>query len=498
MSHDFEPAVNASDPTLGRQADRGSVLPMVLVLTVVGSIIVVALQTFAVTLFRVQPELAERDDTFQSARSAMEMAIVFQRDAGPGQCYTDTEPASFSLNGHTATVSCSPAGNYFGTARNQLGLITTSTDPATALTGPAVSAVSGEIYVSGADPAITQPWYERVGEDPEADGSHVYPTLPPVPAYVRGTVNPPQIGGCSLYFPGRYLGPLVLGPGDHYFASGVYLFNHQVTVESGAEVVVGQGPIGGCAGGDAPAAGASSSPSSPAVSGRGATFLFGGAGRLDIQPNARFEMNRRVSDASTRGTDGVSIRTINFGPAPPPAVPDPSAPIIPADVVFLDSTFAVENPSCDASLSTDQCLQDVANHSVVAIPGAPPAAYVPSALADPAVRIDQSSGSAATNAVIIDGMILTPNADVVIDGGVNPDHLLRVSGGIVAESVQLNHVNPSSGYLVGVIDQAVQRRFRLAVQLTAASGARARSDAVLDVNANGQYAINAWSVDASS
>ncbi len=160
---------------------------MVLAMMVVGSVIVVALLNFAVTLFRTQPRLAERDDTFLSARSAMEMAIVFQRDSGPGGCYTDVQPATFEINGHTATVSCSPAGNYYGTARNQLGIITTGMDPATALTGPAKGQVQGAVFVAGADPANPTPWYALVGEDPEGDGSHRYPSLPPVPTFVRGT-----------------------------------------------------------------------------------------------------------------------------------------------------------------------------------------------------------------------------------------------------------------------------------------------------------------------
>ena len=174
--------------------DRGSVLPMVLVLTVVGSIIVVALLNFAVVLFRTQPKLAERDDAFMNARSAMEMAIVFQRAEGPASCFTATQPSTFSINGATASASCSTAGGYYGTARNKLGAITASADPVGALMGPGAAQIVGDVFVSGADPAETRQWFDLVGDDPEGDGTHEYPTLPPLPGAPRGSIDPPQLG----------------------------------------------------------------------------------------------------------------------------------------------------------------------------------------------------------------------------------------------------------------------------------------------------------------
>ncbi len=526
--HGCRAATTINSGTDSGTADRGSVLPMVLVLTVVGSLIVVALLNFAVVLFRTQPKLAERDDAFMNARSAMEMAIVLQRAEGPDDCFTATQSSTFSINGSDAAVSCSAIGNYYGTARNQLGVITTSSDPLAALTGAAAAQVIGDVFISGADPADTRQWFDLVGDDSEGDGTHVYPTLPPLPGSLRGSIEPPRLGSCSLYFPGRYTQPLVLPAGNHYFTSGVYYFEDVVTLQPGADAVAGQGPVGGCAGGDAPAAGSSSAPSSSGITGFGTTFLFGANGRL-IVDNAALHMNRRVSDASTRGTDGVAIRSINFGRAEVAAVPEvpavPGTPLIPADpaavpptpeipevpeipavpalpglsaipgdIVFISGSYSVDNPSCNAALATDRCLQAVADHS----PGGT-TAYANSVLmpdpAVPLVLVDQQSSTAATNAVVLDGMVLAPNGSVVFDGGTNADHALRISGGIIADSIMLGHQNPSSSYLIGVIDQAIQRRFSLVVNVTGSGSGRAVSRAVLDVNADGNYAINAWSVD---
>ena len=106
--------------------DEGSVLPMILALMVVGSLAVVALLTFATTLYSNRPPIEVRDRTFWTAKSAMSMAMTLQRENGPDGCYQTTD--SFSLNGYTADVTCTPTGNYFGTGRGRFAVITTSND----------------------------------------------------------------------------------------------------------------------------------------------------------------------------------------------------------------------------------------------------------------------------------------------------------------------------------------------------------------------------------
>ncbi len=478
----------------GGDKDRGSVLPMVLVLSAVGAITVAALLSFAIALFKTQPKLAERDDTFHSARSAMEMAIVLQRAQGPDACFTNTAPSTLAINSMTASVSCSTAGGYFGTAQNRLGVITTSPDAATAYTGAGTANAQGEVFVTGQDPADSRLWPDLVGPDPEHNGTHHYPTLPPVPAYVRGTVNPASIGNCKLLFPGRYIEPVVLDDGRYYLSSGVYYFEESVTITGGASVVAGQGRFEGCAGGDAIAAGHRAAPTNPTITGRGATFLLGNDARLVVD-GARLTMNRRVSDATTRGTDGVSIRTINFGTDPA----DPAGalmPTIPADVVYVGPTYAADNSSCDASVSTEFCLQGVADHEIVLSVGATASRYTSSTLtsADSALSISQPAG-AASNGVEIDGMILTPNAGLVVADDADAAHQVRILGSVVAATVELG-AKPGADYVVGIVDQAIQQRFSMNVEVTSPSGVSATSHAVVDVHLNGQYAINAWSVDA--
>ncbi len=109
--------------------DHGSVLTMILALMVVGSLAVLSLLTFATTLFTNRPPIEVRDQTFWSAKSAMSMAMTLQREHGPDGCYQATD--SFTLNGFTANVTCTPTGQYFGTGRGRFAVITTSNDPTT-------------------------------------------------------------------------------------------------------------------------------------------------------------------------------------------------------------------------------------------------------------------------------------------------------------------------------------------------------------------------------
>ena len=144
-----DPALRIAD---SQRRDEGSVLPMILALMVVGSLSVVALLTFATTLFINRPPIEERDRTFWTAKSAMSMAMTLQREYGPDGCYPG--PYAFSLNGFTANVTCTPTANYFGTGRGRFAVITTSNDvEATQLTGSgagaAIKPIVGDVLVNG-------------------------------------------------------------------------------------------------------------------------------------------------------------------------------------------------------------------------------------------------------------------------------------------------------------------------------------------------------------
>ncbi len=553
-----------------KQRDEGSVLPMILALMVVGSLGVVALLTFATTLFINRPPIEVRDQTFWSAKSAMSMAMTLQREHGPDGCYPG--PYAFTLNGFTADVTCTPTGNYFGTGRGRFALITTSNDfeaeqLAGSGTGAAVKPIVGDVLLNGgsfsaagadigvqasttgvladvltsnytsaatptaryndptvaptvppapvatdcANPAIAptmafpgpgtawtptcqaQPWWELAG-DLNSASTYDYPELPPLPAYLRPSVPQATVGACNVYFPGRYPDALTLGAGEHFFPSGVYYFENPVTLAPGARVVAGEGRWSGCTF-DAEAAFAPTAPSFHAITGKGATFVLGGNASIDSN-NASLRINRRVSDSTSRGTETVAIRSVNFG-----AAPTAPAPVeIPDDIVYLADAYDPANSACNATLSTFTCLQRAADHSVQPTASAPTATYTASTLtpSDTIISIDQSSGTASSNQFVTDGYVFVPNSKISFSGGTNADYRLRVSAGIVASSAEFAYgVLPSnaSNWFVGVLDEPIQRQLELFARVTAPNGQRTESRAIMEVNIDESYAINGWTVD---
>ena len=145
------------------------------------------------------------------------------------------------------------------------------------------------------------------------------PDLPRLPGTVRTNVpfDMPAAFGCKVYFPGRYSTPLSI-TGTVYFASGVYYFDKPVTVSGNANVVVGYGleelPNPDCSDDIQVAANVIGNPGTFEINGGGATWVFGGDGRLVIDDTAtttslRVRFNQRYADADRGGR--VSIMTVN-------------------------------------------------------------------------------------------------------------------------------------------------------------------------------------------
>ncbi|CAB4592541.1 unannotated protein [freshwater metagenome] len=269
---------------------------------------------------------------------------------------------------------------------------------------------------------------------------------------------------------------MTLTGGTHYFASGVYYFERPIVVSGGAQVVFGEGLHSGCAV-DAQAAYASTAPKSHEITGKGATILLGDVATLTVQDSS-VRVNRRVSTASTRGSEGVSIRTVNFGQSNVSVT-------IPADTVLL----------------ADGSTSPVATHSIVPIANSSPVSYRSSTLAPTstwAVDVRLSGSNASSNRFIADGYVFVPNAGVRVTGS-SSAYALSTTGGVVA--MRLEHsmsTAPSvaGNYATGIVSETIQRRVRLSVTEDSDSGGNgAVSTAVLEVHSDRSYAINSWVID---
>ena len=467
--------MSSTAPRTGRggDPDEGAALILVLVLMVVGSLIVGGILRYTMAILDTRPALHEQNAAAEAVKSVTRMAITLQRDIGPSDCFAAS--AGYTMNGVTVTATCSTVSSY-STGRGRIGAVSTlsngtianiSTPTWTGTPGPFVN---GGYHID----STTTPWSTRGGDNPSGVG-WTYPPLPQIPSFERPG-SQASIGSCQLYFPGRYPGttPLTLNGGTHYFASGVYYFERPLVITNGAQVVFGEGVHGGCAV-DAQAAYAGTAPKSHEISGKGATILLGDIAYLSVQESS-VRINRRVSTASTRGSEGIAVRTVNFGQSN-------TSVTVPADLVML----------------ADGSTQTVATHSVIPTTNAAPVSYRTSSLAAAsawAVDVRLNGASTTTNRFIADGYVFTPNAGVRVTSTVST-YVLLMSSGVVATRLNLSlSAAPSTpaNYGVGVNATAIQRKVRLRV-VAQSDEHTAASTAIVEVHADRSYAINSWVVD---
>ena len=477
------------------EEDHGSALLMVLILMTVGSIIAVGLLTYTRVLLDTRPALHEQNSAAEAVKSGTRMAITLQRDFGPSACFAAS--TNWSLNGYNVNSTCTTVTSYT-TGANRYGTMTTLNSGTTAnistpaWAGTITAALSGNVLVntgtatlplsssllndgSNIWSSIAKQWWQLAGDNPTGS-SWSYPQLPQIPSFERPG-SQATVGTCSLYFPGRYLGTtaLTLSGGTHYFASGIYYFERPLIITNGAQVVFGEGSYAGCAV-DAQAAYATTAPKSHEITGKGATLLLGGGASLTVQESS-VRFNRRVSTSTTRGSEGVSIRTVNFGQSN-------TSVVIPADTVLLP----------------DGTTTPIASHSIVPVANATPVSYVSSTLVPSTtwgVDVRLNGTISTSNRFLADGYIFVPNTGVRATS-TSSAYEFGMTGGVVSTKLQLAlSLAPSKGlsaFKVGVVSQTIQRKVRLAVSTT--DGSRhAVSTAIIEVHADKSYAINSWVVD---
>lgn len=478
-----------------RERDRGSALLMVMVLMVVGGVIATGLLTYSQAVIRARPVLHERTAGVEAVKSATRMAVTLQREFGPSDCFAST--ARWDLADTAVTATCTTMSSYT-TGRGRVGTVVTANGGGPfnivtpTWTGNVSTALSGEVAVNtgtvgvassslltrGANGAFTwtpsgSGWWQLVGD---LDGNaRSYPALPQIPSYSRPG-SQASIGTCTVYFPGRYTGTtaLTLSGGSHYFASGVYYFERPIVVTNGAQVVFGEGRHPGCVV-DAQAAYAATAPKGHEITGKGATILLGDVATITVQESS-VRINRRVSTASTRGSEGVSVRTVNFGQSN-------ASVTVPADTVLL----------------ADGTTSPVATHSIVPIANSTPVSYRTSALSPAtawAIDVRLNGTSVTTNRFIADGYVFVPNAGVRVTGN-SAAYAMSTVGGVVATRLEHSTTQPpatTGNYATGVVSETIQRRVRLSVTEDATDNA-ATSIAVLEVHADRSYAINSWVID---
>jgi hypothetical protein len=349
-------------------------------------------------------------------------------------------------------------------------------------------------------------WWQRVGDAPANTEAFQYPRLPALPLYDRDNKSVTQTSTCKMLYPGRYDDALTLtGAGNmqYYFASGIYQFMNTVTISAGAKVVFGEGRVGGCAV-DSDLALDPTALTNHAITGKGATILLDGAGRLVVQ-NSSLTINRRISTPATRGSEGIAIRTVNTGTSTAD-IQVPRDTVQPSEYPCVYTTPGVcavpfaPNPADSAK------AMDIGAYSVLLKGTSTPLKYTGSSLAQntDAVLLDfTGTSSVSQSGFETDGYVFVPNAQFTLktptSGGFQTDYFFRARNGIVASRVQLDTkklpTSPTSNWFLGVQAQPTRLKVSLTARATSPSGRQSVSRAIVEVRSNGAYAVNSWTVD---
>jgi hypothetical protein len=426
----------------------------------------------------------------EAVRGALRIAL-----ADPKALYTTCGASGLHLSVSLASpglatpvqVGCTTlsAANALSAAQLRTAITTTqvgSTAPV-GTTG-SVAAASGS--------TDTTAWYSNGNMTTDSQGNKTW--LPYLPSHAlshpaNGYMMPAWAGNCRVFFPGTYNAAVTISDNvPTYFASGVYYFESAVTFSGAANVVIGGGSTPGCTDDQDAAYNAINAPLNHNITGLGATFIFGAAGRLVVNdtgsttvgPTVVFN-NRLVAqtDLSSLPSKSVSIETVNGVLAGSGTT---------TTELNLPNQLRVPAPLVGDTPPTDPAASEYLPSTLIPVPapGTQSSAVV-----------DISFTKALASKVIIPGYISVPQGRVSIatttGSGANKD--VELVGGVLTALFSQTPEQPAT-LQIGLVNPVVQKTFQLVAVTTSGSPA-VNSVAVVQINDYGEYAVNSWVTNSS-
>ena len=351
--------------------DEGSILPLVLVFSVVLSLVVVAVLTYASSTLRLGQVTERSSDRLASASGAMDSALEdLERGVGPCLLFGQDYAVSDAVNDLTSDIDCSWVGGRFNVgdlfAVVMTGAGAGRSGPLLSITNGGNSAnaekvFEGPVYIAeppvagttmdfsatlqiknadlsysasdcgSATPALpgqltvtpvgygTQ-CYEQAWDHPEMFGA-----FRPAEPGINSTAFPEQPAttapatdalGCRIWAPGRYTSPPVLGNQSYnYFQSGDYYFDDFGTwgISSAFTLFGYPGDTGPSIDGFKPNDTFANNPCRDAwtndPSQVGATIYLGGNSQLTVQQNATVEISGRERSGQNIAVQALDTST---------------------------------------------------------------------------------------------------------------------------------------------------------------------------------------------
>ena len=479
----------SSDP---RTADEGTALIFAFVFIVIGSLMLVPMMNYVSVVLRADRVQQSKADRAEAVRGALRVTL-----ADPSALYIACGASGL----HTAVALAAPnlgvpVATECTTLSDAAEMSSTELRVAMALVQAGSAApigTTGTPYAGSGSANIGGWWADTSAS---STGGKIF--LPPLPSHgvnhaaASGYMMPSWAGSCRVYFPGTYTDAVTISDTiPTFFTSGVYYFTNTVTFGANANVVIGEGAIEACTTNSEAAFYAINAPSRINISGIGATFVFGGAGRLVITdggtvngPRVRF--NARLVDPTDVGnyvSAGVSIETVNGVTTGATSSAD----------LLLPGQLNVPRSTTETNPQDSTPPVDAASTSYR------PSTLVPSVSPAPAVAavIDIQLTGTNTSTIYIPGYVSTPQGAINITVGVGKgaSKSIQMVGGVLAAKFTQSADLPADNQL-GMVNRIVQKTFKI-VSTTTSGTPRITSIAIVQVNDFGEFAVNSWVTSAS-
>ncbi len=515
-------------PTATRRRDEGSSLVFALVTIMLGSLIVLPVMTYTISVIRagnVRSDLGARTESVKGGlRTALyDPVALYQACVNSGRTVAVdlAVPPGLDIKASCTTTKDAlqdvPSEQRYALATAQVG--SNAAIPPAYVAEPERPDLDGTMSPTwctsmvSADPnaklpcgkpypgngaANTVAW--QADSAATSTGNKVF--LPPLPpfsnnlGFAGGYLMPVgDTGPCRVYFPGKYTDDIVITDSTPvYFVSGVYYFEKALRVSGNAQIVAGTGSTPGCVESDAVAVSdAINAPFDASSSGVGTTFVFGSTGRLMIDTltsgsSMSFVMNRRLVglEDPLAVLNNVSIMSVNgvFSGTATTALVLPGQLNVPVT--------PVQNGSV---LSPEPWTHFYRSSTLVSTLAAPVGCGLPlSGVTAACPIIDLKFTNTATVQVKIPGYISVPQGSISLSTttGMGTGKWLSLGGGILAAQMGVTGITPEFMQL-GLLNPVVQKTFKIVTE-TISGNPKVTSIALVQVNETGGHAVNSWVV----
>lgn len=461
-----------------KRSDEGAALAMVLVLMMIASFIILPLSGYVAAVGKQRAASANKLSSAEATKAALRVALV-----EPVTLFSECGTKS-----NETTPLVLPAPKLAESVVSKCYLISASAGvPISSLPYGTTTTMAGSTQPAGAwfvgstapssgsgDPTA---WLSSIA--PTKTAQKVWsPSVPSMAVFQRSSIPydmPAMYKPCRVFFPGRYSSAVTItGSTPVYFTSGIYYFEQPVTISGNAAVVVGAGSNKGCVDSDQVAAFyATDAPDRHGITGLGATFVFGDAGRLVVDSSTTGTstsvlFNKRYVSTAQQvldSTNEVSILSVNG---------EVSAGLI-------DTVRANLRVPASAMSGTGTLVDPVLYKPSTLLPGGP----------TPIIDIDLLDARTAT--IQIPGYVAVPQGTISITtaAAATTKKTVRIYGGILAGSLELSPDVPAV-LEVGYRNPITMRTFKIE---SVASKTGVSSTAIVQVKENGVFAVNSWWFD---